>query len=108
MKNKYFQVLVVLWMVGIIAPLGGYEVQASHLGTVGEDHQKGKRPLYVYPGNYREEVNRLKEKFKSSFGYELMDLDEGWRPEEVERLHSAFSRLPENFYHIKGFKGFYR
>jgi hypothetical protein len=37
-----------------------------------------------------------------------MDLDEGWRPEEVERLHNAFSRLPENFYHIKGFKGFYR
>ena len=108
MKNKYFQVLVVLWMVGIIAPLGGYEVKASHLGTVGEDHQKGKRPLYVYPGNYREEVNRLKEKFKSAFGYELMDLDEGWRPEEVERLHNAFSRLPENFYHIKGFKGFYR
>lgn len=95
-------------MVGVISPVGENEVRASHLGAVGEDHQKGKRPLYVYPGNYREEVNRLKEKFKSAFGYELMDLDEGWRPEEILRLHNAFSRLPGNFYRIKGFKGFYR
>lgn len=108
MKNKYFWIVLILLLAGIISLVGEEEIRASHLGTMGEEHQKGKRPLYVYPGNYRGEVNRLKEKFKSAFGYELMDLDEGWRPEEVERLHSAFSRLPENFFHIKGLKGFYR
>ena len=108
MKNKFYWVIFVLLLGGIVFPVGRSEVQASHLGTVGEDHQKGKRPLYVYPGNYREEISRLKEQFKSAFGYELMDLDEGWRPEEIERLHNAFSRLPENFYRIKGLKGFYR
>ena len=94
--------------VGIDFPVGSDVVRASHMGAVGEEHQKGKRPLFVYPGNYREKVSRLKEKFKSAFGYELMDLDEGWRPEEIERLHNAFSRLPENFYWIEGLKGFYR
>ena len=99
---------LILLLGGIVSPVGRDEVRASHLGAVGEEHQKGKRPLYVYPGNYRDEVNRLKEKFKQAFGYELMELDQGWRPEEVERLHNAFSRLPENFYRIKGLKGFYR
>jgi hypothetical protein len=108
MKNKYFWVVLILLLAGIVFPVGSDKVWASHSEAVDHDPQKGKRPLYVYPGNYREEINRLKEKFKSNFGYELMDLDEGWRPEEIERLHNAFSRLPENFYHIKGLKGFYR
>ena len=100
--------MILILLGGIFFSVGGNEVRASHLGAVGEDLQKGKRPLYVYPGNYREEVIRLKGKFKAAFGYELMDLDEGWRPEEVERLHNTFSRLPENFYRIEGLKGFYR
>ena len=99
---------LILLLGGIVSPVERDEVRASHLGAVGEEHQKGKRPLYVYPGNYRDEVNRLKEKFKQAFGYELMELDQGWRPEEVEHLHNAFSRLPENFYRIEGLKGFYR
>jgi hypothetical protein len=108
MKNRYIGMVLILLLGGIVFPMGSGVAQASHLGAVGGDHQKEKRPLYVYPGNYREEISRLKEKFKSAFGYELMDLDDGWRPEEVERLHNAFSRLPENFYRIKGLKGFYR
>ncbi len=108
MKHKYFGMVLVLLAVGVISLVGESAVRASHLGAVGEEHQKGKRPLFVYPGNYGEEVSRLKEKFKSNFGYELMDLDERWRPEEIERLHNAFSRLPENFYRIEGLKGFYR
>jgi hypothetical protein len=108
MKNKYLWMILIFLVFGIISPEGRDGVRASHLGEVGEEHPKDKRPLYVYPGNYREEVSRLKKKFKSAFGYELMDLDEGWRPEEIERLHNAFSRLPENFYNIKGLKGFYR
>jgi hypothetical protein len=108
MTKKYLWLVLILLLVGFNFSMGSDVAHASHMGAVGEDHQKGKRPLYAYPGNYREEVNRLKAKFKSAFGYELMDLDEGWRPEEIERFHSAFSRLPENFYHIKGLKGFYR
>jgi len=108
MKNQYFGVVLILLVFGITSSAGRDEVRASHMGAVGEDPQHKDRPLYVYPGNYRDEVNRLKEKFKQAFGYELMDLDEGWRPEEIERLHYAFSRLPENFYRIEGLKGFYR
>ncbi|MDH3256254.1 MAG: hypothetical protein OEM27_01440 [Nitrospinota bacterium] len=106
MKKKYFW--VVLMVVGVISSAGSDGLRAGHMGAVGEEHQKKDRPLYVYPGNYREEVDRLKETFKSAYGYELLHLDEGWRPEEIERLHNAFSRLPENFYRIEGLKGFYR
>ena len=99
-------------LIGLLAGVGfgdrNKEAFASHMGAVGEKQQQRKRPLFVYPGNYREEVNRLKEKFRSAFGYDLMDLDEGWRPEEIQRFHAAFSRLPDNFYRIEGLKGFYR
>jgi len=108
MNKKYLWVALVILLVGLNFSVGSDVVRANHMGAVGEYPQKGKRPLYKYPGNYREEVNRLKAKFKSTFGYELMDLDEGWRPEEIERFHNAFSQLPENFYRIKGLKGFYR
>ncbi len=108
MTHKYFWVILTVLMAGIFVPEGKDVAWASHMGAVGEEHPKEKRPLYEYPGNYREEVIRLKEKFKTAFGYELMDLDAGWRPEEIERLHKAFSRLPENFYRIEGLKGFYR
>ena len=108
MKTIYLYAVLIGLLVGVGFPGNDPVVRASHMGAVGEDQGRGKRPLFVYPGNYREEVNRLKEKFKSAFGYELMDLDEGWRPEEIERFYNAFSRLPENFYRIKGLKGFYR
>jgi len=67
-----------------------------------------KRPFYEYPGNYRDNVNGLKEKFKESFGYELLDLDEEWRPEEIERMQRAFAELPPSFYKLPDLKGFYR
>jgi hypothetical protein len=108
MKKKYFWMVLIVLVGGIISHVGRDVVRASHMGAVGEEHNKKDRPLYVYPGNYREETDRLKEKFKSAFGYELMDLNEGWRPEEIERLYNAFARLPENFYRIEGLKGFYR
>ena len=108
MKKKYSLGILALLVAAIIIPLEAEKARASHMGAVGEDAQKGKRPLYAYPGNYREEVNRLKKKFKLAFGYELMDLNEGWRPEEIERVHKAFTQLPKNFYSIKGLKGFYR
>ena len=108
MNNKYFGWVLILLVAGILSPLEKDGVQASHMGTPGEDPHRKDRPLYVYPGNYREEVNRLKDRFQQAYGYALMDLDEEWRPEEIEKLHAAFARLPENFYRIVGLKGFYR
>ena len=108
MNRKILGLALALLVSGIISPVGDDGVRASHMGTPGEHPGNKDRPLYVYPGNYRDEVNRLKEKFKQAFGYDLMELGEGWRPEEIDKLHNAFARLPENFYRIKGLKGFYR
>ncbi len=108
MKNKYLGLVLALLVAGTISPLGKDGVRASHMGTPGEDPHRKDRPLYVYPGNYREEVNRLKDRFQQAYGYALMDLDEEWRPEEIEKLHAVFARLPENFYRLARLKGFYR
>jgi hypothetical protein len=67
-----------------------------------------KRPLYAYPGNYGDQVLKLKKKFEDAFGYSLMDGDQQWRPEEIQKLHAAFSQLPNNFYRMEGVKGFFR
>jgi len=32
--------------------------------------EKKTRPYYEYPGNYREQINKLKENFKRLFGHE--------------------------------------
>ncbi len=81
---------------------------STHLGKTEGTKQKGKRPFYAFPGNYGEQVNQLKDMFKNSFGYELLDLDESWRPQEIKNFHKAFEKLPSNFYRIPGLKGFYR
>ncbi|MBT6953278.1 MAG: hypothetical protein HN990_02200, partial [Flavobacteriaceae bacterium] len=69
--------------------------------------QDRKRPFYEYPGDYRKEVNQLKDEFKLQFGYELIDLELDWKLEEIKELTLAFSKLPETFLNIPGLKGFY-
>ena len=69
--------------------------------------EESKRPVYEYPGNYREEINQLKADFNARFGYELIDLEHEWRPWEINKLITAFSKLPDTFLKIKGVKGFY-
>jgi len=69
--------------------------------------QEPKRPYYEHPGNYRDEINRLKVEFVNKFGYELIDLEHEWRPWEIEKISIAFSKLPKKFLKIKGIKGFY-
>ena len=69
--------------------------------------QETKRPFYEYPGDYRQQVNQLKDDFKSQFGYELLDLELLWKPEEIKELTLAFAKLPESFLHIPSVKGFY-
>ena len=72
----------------------------------GQD-SNSKRPFYEYPGDYRQQVNQLKDKFKLQFGYELIDLELSWKLEEIKELTLAFSKLPETFLNISGLKGFY-
>jgi hypothetical protein len=69
--------------------------------------QDSKRPFYEYPGDYRQQVNQLKDEFKLQFGYELIDLELGWKPDEIKELTLAFSKLPDTFLNIPGLKGFY-
>ncbi|GIS84186.1 MAG: hypothetical protein CM1200mP16_04860 [Nitrospina sp.] len=45
-----------------------------------------------HPGNYRDEINLLKEEFADRFGYELIDLEHEWRPWEIKKLSIAFSK----------------
>jgi hypothetical protein len=66
------------------------------------------RPYFEYKGNYRDQINELKAKFKNQFGYDLVDLDKGWTPREIAVMQSTFSQLPESFYNLPGVKGFYR
>ena len=53
--------------------------------------QEADRPFYEYPGDYRQQVNQLKADFKSRFGYELLDMELSWKPEEIKELTHAFS-----------------
>lgn len=69
--------------------------------------EEAKRPFYEYPGDYGQQVNQLKDDFKTQFGYELLDLELLWKPDEIKELTLAFSKLPETFLHIPGVKGFY-
>jgi len=92
----------------LLAGLTASPVWASHLGTEEPNDPSKKRPFFEYKGDYRGEINDLKDKFKDAYGYLLMDLDRGWTPDEIRKLHDAFARLPEHFYGIDGLKGFYR
>ena len=69
--------------------------------------QEAKRPYYEHPGDYRQQIDDLKSAFKKSFGYELLDMEKGWKAEEIKELTLAFSRLPETFLNIPDVKGFY-
>ena len=69
--------------------------------------EEAKRPFYEYPGDYGQQVKQLKDDFKTQFGYELLDLELLWKPDEIKELTLAFAKLPETFVHITGVKGFY-
>ena len=67
-----------------------------------------KRPFYEYQGNYGEEVLTKKSKFKSAFGYNLIDMGRNWSPIEIGVVHAAFEQLPPGFYKIPSLKNLYR
>jgi hypothetical protein len=69
--------------------------------------EEPKRPVYEHPGNYRDDINSLKADFNARFGYDLIDLEYDWRVWEINKLATAFSKLPNTFLNISGVKGFY-
>ena len=94
MQNRFvIAILMVVFTVSMVTRLSWAE--------------ESKRPVYEYPGNYREEIKELKADFNARFGYELIDLEHEWRPWEIKKLVIAFSKLPDTFLKIKGVKGFY-
>ena len=62
-----------------------------------QDSDNSKRPFYQYKGDYGEEVVAKKFKFKSAFGYNLIDMGRNWSPIEIDVLHAAFEQLPAGF-----------
>lgn len=66
------------------------------------------RPFYEYKGNYGEEVTAKKSKFKSAFGYNLIDMGRNWSPIEIDVIHAAFEQLPPGFHNIPSLKSLYR
>jgi hypothetical protein len=69
--------------------------------------EQAKRPFYEHPGDYRQQIDQGKADFKTRFGYELLDMELGWKPDEIKELTLAFSRLPDSFLNIPEVKGFY-
>lgn len=88
----FFSILSVLFALFCSAPL----------------YAEGERKYYEAPADYREQINRLKDKFKSNYGYELLDLEEGWKNEDILKLDKIFAELPPTFYRLPGLNGFYR
>ena len=69
---------------------------------------KKARPFYEYSGNYQDEIDQRKQKFQDAFGYELVDMGRGWSPDEIDKMHHAFSQLPPTFYSLPGMPALYR
>ncbi len=66
------------------------------------------RKYYEAPADYPERLQQARENFARKYGYQLADLDKGWKLDEMEKLDRAFSKLPSEFFFLSGFKNFYR
>jgi len=73
-----------------------------------QDSDTSKRRFYQYKGNYGEEVVAKKSKFKSAFGYNLIDMGRNWSPIEIDVIHAAFEQFPPGFYKIPTLNNLYR
>lgn len=92
----------------LIPVLFGFQFHYTTDGASDSKENTPKRKFYEYPGDYGQEVQKLMDKFKADFGYELVEFGQAWRTDQIERMHSAFSELPPTFYHLPGVKGLYR
>ncbi len=99
LKTSIYYLIALLFITTLTQYGTAHEVSAG---------EKKNKPFYEYPGNYREQINKLKDNFKNQFGYDLIDLEKGWTSQEIAIMHAAFSQLPDSFYRLPGLKGFYR
>lgn len=97
----------VVGLLILIPVLFGFQFHYTD-GTSDSEENLPKRKFYEYPGDYGQEVQKLMDKFKADFGYELVEFGQAWHTGEMERLHSAFAELPPTFYRMPGVKGIYR
>lgn len=102
--KRPFKVIALLCLVPVLFGFQFHPVDQSAT----PEADSSKRPFYEYPGDYGEEVQKLMDKFKNAFGYELMEFGEAWRTDQIEKLHEAFSNLPPTFHKMQGIKGLYR
>jgi hypothetical protein len=91
----------------LIAVLCGFQLHYTDQAPDSKEKTR-KNKYYEYPGDYGQEVQKLMDKFKADFGYELVEFGQAWHTGEMERLHAAFSVLPPTFYRLPGVKGLYR
>ncbi|GJL79952.1 MAG: hypothetical protein NPINA01_29410 [Nitrospinaceae bacterium] len=102
--KKTFKVIALLCLIPVLL---GFQFQPVDQPAAPEGGPE-KRKFYEYPGNYGEEVQKLMDKFKEAFGYELVEFGEAWRTDQIEKLHAAFLNLPPKFHRMPGVKGLYR
>ncbi len=78
-------------------------------GAAGDETPIPKvRKFYAAPADYPEQLKRARENFAKKYGYQLADLDRGWKKEEIEKLDRAFSKLPPGFLFLSGLDNLYR
>jgi hypothetical protein len=80
----------------------------TEVPLLAEEETPRVRKYYEYSGNYRDQTNALKETFQKKFGYELIDGDQEWTPNEINEMETALNGLPADFFNLKGFEGFLR
>jgi hypothetical protein len=101
------KISTVTGLLVLIAILCGFQFHYTDQ-TPDSKEKSRKNKYYEYPGDYGQEVQKLMDKFKADFGYELVEFGQAWHKGEMERLHAAFSELPPTFYRLPGVKGLYR
>ena len=103
---KKFATLIGLLV--LVPVLCGFQIHYTTDDASDSKENTPKRKFYEYPGDYGQEVQKLMDKFKADFGYELVEFGQAWHTGEMERLYSAFSELPPTFYRLPGVKELYR
>jgi hypothetical protein len=99
--------LFVTGLLVLTSVLCGFQLHYTDQTSESKEKSR-KNKFYEYPGDYGQEVQKLMDKFKADFGYELVEFGQAWHTGEMERMHSAFLELPPTFYRLPGVKGVYR
>ena len=98
----------VIGLLVLIPVLFGFQLHYTANEASESEENAPKRKFYEYPGDYGQEVQKLMDKFKADFGYELIEFGQAWHKDQIERMQAAFLELPPTFYRLPGVKGLYR